>query len=147
MTDYLPQAEADFLFKMEKIKESDSQYNYPELGGRGISIPLSSQNRRESFLLDISRGRIALISKYQLRGRQTIVLARLDFNAPHRNPDDTEIGVPHLHLYKEGFADRWAFPIPEGMLKNPNNQAQSLHDFMDFCHIIDRPNIYMGLFI
>jgi hypothetical protein len=36
-----------------------------------------------------------------------VVLVRLDLGgAPHRNPFDEEIGVPHLHLYREGFGDK-----------------------------------------
>ena len=69
---------------------------------------------REEFLLDIRRARIDLAKgTYQNRGREVVILARLDFGgAPHRNPDGEEIGSPHIHLYREGFGDKWAFPIP-----------------------------------
>ncbi|KJU85379.1 prophage protein [Candidatus Magnetobacterium bavaricum] len=40
-----------------------------------------------------------------------IILLRLCFGGhPHRNPDDTEISSPHLHRYREGYADKWAYP-------------------------------------
>lgn len=74
--------------------------------------------------------KIVLKMKYQLRARQTIVLARLDFGAPHRNPDGKEIGVPHLHLYREGYGDKFAYPVPPGMLRNPNDPKTCLEDFM-----------------
>jgi hypothetical protein len=48
------------------------------------------------------------------------VLVRLDLGgAPHRNRDDEEIGVPHLHLYREGFGDKWATPLPSDRFRNP----------------------------
>ena len=74
------------------------------------------------------------------------MLVRLDFNSPHRNPDDSEIGVPHLHIYREGYADKWAYLVPEGMLKNSNDAWQVLQDFMGYCHIVEAPNIVRGLF-
>ena len=95
----LTQTEADALIAMEKRRSDDTEWNYPDLGGY-LTIPLVSADRRESFLLDLRRGRIDLSKgTYQNRGRQVVVLARLDFGgAPHRNPDGKEIGSPHLHL-------------------------------------------------
>jgi len=146
MTDSsLPQSDADTLMRMEKIRANDDVTAFPDLGGR-IELPLVSRDRRESFSLDINRKRIALTTGYQTRGRQTVVLARLDFAAPHRNPDGTEVGVPHLHLYREGFGDRWAYPVPAGVLSAPDNVQQVLQDFMTYCQIVEVPNITFGLF-
>lgn len=144
--DYLSQAEADALLQMEKYRVDDTRYPFPELGGN-IQIGLRSQDRRESFWLDIRRRRIALTTKYQTRGRQTLILARLDFNSPHRNPDGTEVGIPHLHLYREGFGDRWAVPVPPNMLRQPTDVWQTLLDFMHYCRIVEPPNITRGLFL
>ena len=76
-----------------------------------------------------------------------LVLARLDFNSPHRNPDHTEVGIPHLHLYQEGYGDKWAYDVPAGMLKNPLDAWQVLADFMAYCYIVEPPNITRGLFL
>jgi len=59
-------------------------------------------------------GRLLLTKgTYQNRARGVAILARLDFGgAPHRNPDDEEITCPHLHLYREGYGDRSAVPLP-----------------------------------
>lgn len=144
--DILNQEFADKLLKMDKVPEDENAiYEYPDLGGR-LSVPLISTNGRENFLLDINVKRISLKATYQTRGRQTLVLARLDFNSPHRNPDGTEVGVPHLHVYKEGYGDKWAIEIPEGLLSNPDSAWQNLIDFMKYCHIIEEPKINHGLF-
>lgn len=141
----LSQAEADALLGMEKFRVDNTVHAFPDLGGR-IQVSLRSQNQRESFSLDISRRNIALTTKYQIRGRQSVVLARLDFNSPHRNPDGTEIDIPHLHIYREGFGDKWAYQVPANMLKNPSDAWQVLLDFMSYCRVVELPNISRGLF-
>ena len=133
------------LLRMDKKPALPDAFQFPDLGGR-IEVPLVSRDERERFSLDINRKRIALTTGYQARGRQVTVLARLDFAAPHRNPDGTEIGVPHLHLYREGFGDKWAIEVPADMLSNPDDAWQVLHDFMTYCGVVERPNIVRGLF-
>lgn len=141
----LSQTDADALLHMDKVRINDDKIVFPDLGGR-IEIPLASSDHREAFSLDLNRKRISLKTGYQNRGRQTVILARLDFAAPHRNPDGTEVGIPHLHLYREGFGDKWAFPLPEGMLVAPEDARQVLRDFMTYCRIVNAPNIEFGLF-
>lgn len=143
----LTQAEADALIAMQKHRVDETPWDYPGLGG-AVSIPLVSRNRREQFLLDLRRGRIDLSKgTYQNRGRQVVVLVRLDFGgAPHRNPDGEEIGSPHLHVYREGFGDKWAMPVPTENFRGLNDPWQMLEDFMRYCNIITPPNIRRGLF-
>ncbi len=143
----LSQIEADSLIAMPKVRANDEESNFP-LAGESISVPLMSKDRREQFLLDISRGKIDLLrGKYQKRGRQVVVLVRLDFGgAPHRNPDGSEMPCPHLHLYREGYSDKWAVPLPEGKFLNLLDLWQTLDDFMKFCNIVEPPKIIKGLF-
>lgn len=148
MTDlYLTQAEADALIAMEKLRIDDQLWDYPGLGGT-LSIPLVSSDKRENFLLDMSRGRINLLrGKYQNRARQALVLVRLDFGGPpHRNPDGEEIASPHLHLYRQGYGDKWAEPVPQEVFANMEDLFKTLEDFMRFCNICEPPNIQRGLF-
>ncbi|HPL68001.1 MAG TPA: hypothetical protein PLG94_15825 [Smithellaceae bacterium] len=143
----LTQLEADALIEMEKLRVDDSLYDYPSLGG-SVTIPLISLDKREKFILDMSRGKIDLLKgTYQNRSRQVIILVRLDFGGrPHRNPDDQEIPSPHLHLYKEKYGDKWAIPVPSHHFPNVSDLWQLLHDFMKFCNITDPPLIKKGLF-
>lgn len=143
----LSQTEADVLIAMEKRRVDKNQWNYPAFGEQ-VTIPLVSTDGRETFLLDLHRARINLTKgTYQNRSRQVVVLVRLDFGgAPHRNPDGEEIGVPHLHLYREGFGDKWAFPVPSDRFSDVENSWQTLQDFMRFCHIVEPPIIQKGLF-
>lgn len=115
----LTQAEAEALIAMEKHRVDEQEYDYPALGG-SIAVPLVSSDKRESFVLDVSRGRIDLMKgTYQNRARQVVVLVRLDFGGPmHRNPDGVEMPCPHLHVYREGFGDKWAVPVPADRFTN-----------------------------
>lgn len=146
-TTELTQAEADALLALEKRRVDGTEWDYPDLGGR-VTVPLVSVDRREQFLLDLRRARIDLTKgTYQNRGRQVVILARLDFGgAPHRNPDGEEIGSPHLHLYREDFGDKWAFPVPDDRFADLSDPWQTLRDFMRFCNIVDPPLLRRGLF-
>lgn len=103
----LTQAETDALIRMEKHRINEQRYDFP-WRGKKLILPLQSPDKRETFFLDISRGRINLAkTTYQNRGRQVVALVRLDLaGAPHRNPDGSEIPCPHFHVYREGFGDK-----------------------------------------
>lgn len=143
----LTQAEADALIAMEKHSVDDDSHDFP-MGG-SLVIPLQSADKREQFLLDISTGRIDLSrGKFQNRARQVVVLVRLDFGgAPHRNPDGAEIPCPHLHLYKEGYGAKWAFPVPADKFRKISDLGGTLEDFIRFCNITLPPRIERGLFV
>ena len=143
----LPQADADALLAMEKQRVNDSVRKFPDRGGV-LVIPLTSVDLRENFLLDVRRGRVDIAKvTYQNRARSVVVLARLDLaGAPHRNPDLTEIATPHLHLYREGFGDKWAFPVVAADFPHPSDPWATLHDFMRYCKIVAPPKIQPGIF-
>jgi hypothetical protein len=109
----LTQEEADNLMAMEKRAADEKDWRFPPPGER-VAIPLTSLDRRESFVLDAARAQIKLAkATYQNRERAVIVLMRLDLDgSPHRNADGEEIPCPHLHIYREGYGDKWAIPAP-----------------------------------
>ena len=143
----LTQAEADALIALEKHRVNEERSDFP-MGGQSLVLPLQSPDRREQFLLDVSRGRIDLLKvKMQNRGRQVVVLVRLDLGgAPHRNPDGEEISVPHLHVYREGYGDKWALPVPADVFTSTNDAWRTLEEFLRFCNISQPPHIERGLF-
>lgn len=148
MTDIsLTQADADALLAMEKHRVDDTPYEYPAFGG-ALRISLQSPDKRETFMLDVTRNEIKLTKgTYQNRARGVVILARLDFGgASHRNPDDEEVQCPHLHIYREGFADRWAVPLPADRFADATDPWQLLQDFMEFVNITLAPDVRRGLF-
>jgi hypothetical protein len=144
----LTQVQADELLKLEKQRTTEEQWEFPQLGGH-IRIPLLSLDKREQFMLDVSRNQINLErGKYQHRARTCFVLVRLDFGGPpHRNPDDEEVPCPHIHLYREGYGDSWASAIDVSTFPNIGDVNLTLDDFMRYCNISKPPFIGRGLFV
>ncbi len=97
------------------------------LPGDSIDILVESIETKEKFIIDFSRKSIKLQkTTKQLRSREVIVLLRLDINAaPHKNPDNRELGNSHLHVYKVGFSDKYAIDIPMDKFSNINNLEQT----------------------
>ena len=100
-------------------------------------------------MLDVRRGRIDLAKvTHQNRARQVVILARLDLGGPpHRNPDGAEIPCPHLHIYREGFGDKWASILPSERFPDPSDLWRTLQDFIQFCNITDENVVERGLFV
>lgn len=147
MTLILTQQEADALLALEKYFVGAERFMFPGLGG-ALRIPLHSADRREEFSLDITRSRILLEKNtFQTRARKAVILARLDLGGPpHRNPDGEEIGCPHLHLYREGYGDKWATPLPNIFSSGIDDIMGLLDAFMDYCRVVGKPIIDRELF-
>ena len=142
----LTQAEADALLAVEKRRVNEETHPFTAMVGK-VEIPLQSVDGREQFLLDISRGRINLMKgTYQTRGRQTVILARLDFGgAPHRNPDGVEMPCPHLHRYREGYGDKWAVPLP-AEFGSTDGLWNLMNRFLEYCNVTEPPLFEQELF-
>lgn len=143
----LAQAEADALIAIEKHRVDDHQWLFSAPGER-LAIPLISPDKREHFMLDVNRGQIKLTkATYQNRARQAIILMRLDLDGPpRRNPDGSEIPCPHLHIYREGFGDKWAIPAPPSQYTVTLDLFSTFQAFMAHCNVTLPPNIQKGLF-
>lgn len=126
---------------------SECDWIFPA-AGQGIALPLISLDKRENFMLDVTRAQIKLTkATFQNRARQAIVLLRLDLDGPpHRNPDGTEIPCPHLHTYREGFGDKWAVPAPVERYPNPLDLPSTCEAFLQHCNITGPSKMQKGLF-
>jgi hypothetical protein len=143
----ITQAEADILIEMEKRFVDEKDWTFPAAGQR-LALPLTSLDKRENFMLDVTRARIKLTkATYQNRARQAIILMRLDLDGPpHRNPDGTEIPCPHFHVYREGFADKWATPAPVDRYSDTLDLFSTCEAFMQHCNITGPSKMQKGLF-
>lgn len=143
----LSQDEADELMAMEKRSVDEKEWSFPKPGDR-VAIPLTSVDKRESFMLDITRAQIKLSkATYQNRARGAVILIRLELEGPpHRNPDGGEVACPHLHIYREGFGDKWAVPAPADRYPNTRDLFSTFEEFMRQCNIVELPIIQQVLF-
>ena len=142
----LTQQEADALLALEKHYLDKERFTFPSPQDK-LSIPVYSIDKREKFILDITRsGALLTKNTFQTRARKVIPLVRLDIiGAPHRNPDGEEIACPHLHLYKEGYADQFAISMPD-IFGDVADTGNLLNKFMEYCKIVGKPPIDPGLF-
>ena len=141
MAAMLSQQHADALLtEAKEFCRSDVIELYP---GADYARTVRGLTSHEEFLLDIAvgkRGRLKV--KYQTRGRRVVVLARLDVNGPpHRNPDGVQVGRNHLHIYKEGYADKWAYPLSTYAQLDNTDFPAVLGWFMQHCRIGNAPPI------
>ena len=146
---------------MPKKRADEEVHNFPNRG-EALEIPIISQDGRECFLLDVYKGKIRLAKcTFQERYRDMFILVRLDVGgSPHPNPEVTsvpipyldpynglEIQCPHLHIYVEGFNDKWAIPAPIQSFPQTSDLCSTLDDFFRYCNIVEPPTIQRGLSI
>lgn len=137
----LTQVEADTLLAVRKWFPDGIVLSLRP--GRNEVYELESDAPAERFVLDTWRASIRLSKiRFQNRARSSIILARLDLGgAPHTNPDGERIECPHLHIFREGFEDKWAFPLDPPRFPAPDDLGRVFADFCAFCNIERLPDI------
>lgn len=131
----LEQGLADYLLNLPKHCEEKNLAEFPSTGGK-VELDLFSNDRREKFILTISQKNVVLYYTFQTRARNCYVLARLDYGAPHLNPDGTRIGSSHRHIYREEYGDRYAIELPKEIFSKKENPTQTFQDFLSFCKVV-----------
>ena len=141
----------DELIKMPKqIDGTKLEYDAPA-PGKTLEIKLmSSEDLSCKFKLSIYEGKhssqisIAVEpgrkTSMQTRHRtETLVRVDVDERAKHTNPDGTVIEGSHVHIAKEGYGDRIAYPIDAEeairVIGNDREIISIFESFREFCHI------------
>jgi hypothetical protein len=138
----LTQAEADQLMQTTKhFVRGPATISIPP--GVDDTYELAGPGDRETFFLDVWRGTLRLTKlRFQNRVRTVVVLARLDIaGAPHTNPDGQRLSGTHLHLFKEGYDDRWAYPVDPNTFTLVNDPGKTFQEFCAFCNIESPPPV------
>jgi hypothetical protein len=141
----LSQSEADILLSLEKRFVAAPTIRLAPGVDETHDLVGALDTHEEHFLLDIWCGTKRTTKlKYQTRGRKVFVLARIDIDgAPHTNPNGDRIDGTHIHLYREGYEDRWAWPLDPGQFSNVTDSQTLLADFCRLCHI-ERSYVVQG---
>ena len=143
----ITQTEFDYLMALQKV--FDDELMPLELGPPPIqwTRELSAANSHEKFLLDFRRGSLGF-GKYTLnkRYRQSVILLRYDNSGRHTNPDGTRFDGPHVHIFHEGYNDKFAFPVTD-IGVSPSDPIQIVLDrFLEVCNVIKVPTIIATLY-
>lgn len=115
---YLTQKEADDLIQMVKWIEQNELPVIIPLPGKINEYSALCALRKNKFTISLRRGSVAS-SKVTFQGRTSNnqVLLRIDIcgqNKKHMNPDGSIIAGSHIHIYKEGYGERYAEPFNPG---------------------------------
>jgi hypothetical protein len=113
----------------------------PPSGERG-SFEVVSLDETEQFLLDVNRTGTIKLTRCSFQERyavkEPLVRLDLDKSKPHRNPDDNVINGPHIHIYRTGYRDAWAYSLtefPDYEFSDIDDITQTFIEFCDFCNI------------
>lgn len=93
-----------------------------------------------NYIIDVARGRQKpKKATFQTRHNKTTILLRVDIEGPpHDNPDGEEIPCPHIHIYREGYDDKWAIHLDKEIKTNTSDLIQVLIDFFTYNNINNR---------
>lgn len=134
---------------MKVEKEFNDSSSPIQLGPAPIqwSRKLKAVSTSDTFLLDFYRGNFE-ISRYTVNHRyqQTIVLLRYDSGGRHTNPDGETFDGPHVHLFKEGFRDKFAYPVSKVGVEDSDNLETVFNKLMHFCNVRRIPSIKVPMF-
>lgn len=143
----ITQAEYDLL--MGQDKSFEDLITPIQLGPAPLQWvrQINSITSKEDFLLDFYRGSFEL-SKYTInkRYRQTVILLRYDNSGRHTNPDGVLFDGPHVHLYREGYNDKFAFPVSEVNVNHTDTMEEVFKKILHFCNIKQVPTIEVPMF-
>lgn len=143
---HLTQSEVEYLLNLIKELEKYEPIKFP-VKGQKLQIDVRSVDGTEKFIIDVNRSNINIKKcTYQTRYQRTTVLLRIDLEgSPHKNPDGELIPCPHIHIYREGFLDKWAYPLSSKIKTDPTDLVGVLRDFLEYNNIHRRPPImYQG---
>ena len=157
----LSQKEAQALFELPKFFFHEFKISFPGEGEK-LTLEFYSKNKRYVFQADIDRsGFIKPKLKFQNRYNKIFILRRLEIiGPPHKNPPDSlgfdflksyenlEIPCPHLHIYIEGFNDKWAISladVDELNITQEDTPFEIMTKFFNYCNI-ELPNFEVTLF-
>lgn len=158
---------ADHLFCLNKeIEEEIIVLPNPKEAVTIEAFPIESEYKSEKFFIDINRKYLQLSRKtFQKRARTSIVLRRIDFKGGHLNPELSQLPMDldptilelmkkyerkkftdetHLHIYIDGYGERWAFPIDEFSIISGTNLMEITREFLEYCNISPMPKIIQG---
>lgn len=138
----LTQEEANILISsLKQLLNEKTFITFPEAGGKLLLKCKDGNNN--NYIIDVQRGRIKPSKgTYQTRYNKSTIIIRVDIDGPpHDNPDGEEVPCPHIHVYREGYEDKWAFPLDREIITDPQDLIQVLIDYFTYNNISNRHEI------
>lgn len=141
---YLTEEEFKYLLALEKRFEDSEGLS---VGSGTWSRDILAVQTKDMFILDYRRASIEFKKfTFNKRYRNSIILLRYDALGRHTNPDGQTFEGAHVHIYKEGYNDKFAYPVGAiGLKEDQVNAEDILMQFLKYCNVNDVPNIQSSL--
>lgn len=131
--------EFDRIIAERKQFDNDNNIIILPIGGGKVNLIANFTESDEyiNIYLRSSKRNLEKLSQNSTYQDNTILI-RIDLEptAPHQNPDGQIIRESHIHVYKEGFGDKWATPLKD-ICDNINLKEEDLNNkhkiFEYFC--------------
>lgn len=139
----LTQQEFDALHSLKKYLDiPDNEIIWPTKGTK-LTLKCYSIDDKEQFEITITTSKIKVTkATFQQLYSDKTILFRIDMDGPrHLNPNGEFIECPHIHIYKEGAHDKWAYPL-QNFISIENQDLQGIFlAFLTYINIIKLPTI------
>lgn len=139
----LGKTEINTLLAIEKYLTDPKSVCIPEAGGTekfSLRYHLRELDHDDMHVSAYKGKKDPRKASYRLIYAGNIILIRVDLGdrSPHINPDGEIIPAmtPHIHIFREGFEDRTAYPLPSEF-KDSNDLIQSLKDFLSYAKVMN----------
>jgi hypothetical protein len=123
-----------------------NRLTHPSNGDK-LKLHLKNSLNQDNFELNISTHSIRIEkTNYHLQENRILPLLRLEvFATPHKNPNGEKISENHLHIYKEGFEDRWAYPV-DHILKHSRDRIIIFQSLLDTINLQSKLTVDKDIF-
>lgn len=145
----LTQAEADTLKAIEKYLLEPGRVKLPRpqtTNTYNLKYTLNSKNMQDMKVSAYRGKKNPDKVSYRLIYGDYFILLRIDTkdNTPHQNPDGTLIAPlqPHIHIYKEGYRDKYAYPLPKDF-SDAENIMTLFIEFLTYSTILNADKVQL----
>lgn len=138
----LTQEEADTLIALAKDLKSRSPIAFPPMRSSHQVEAQSSTIPPVDFVFDIQRKTLNPAKCTYNTRSSNVILIRVDIKGPpHGNPDGEEVPCPHIHIYREGYGDKWAYPLENHITTDTSDLVSVLISFLEYNNVTETPEI------
>ncbi|MDD6598784.1 hypothetical protein [Anaerovibrio sp.] len=140
----ITQEEADTLRTIEKYLANPQNIKIPKMRETRIYPAYHKCYNKRRDDLDVSAYRGGIDENkvsYRLIYKKSVLLIRIDTNdkTAHINPDKSFIPpmTPHIHVYREGYGDKFAYPLPAEFSSKGADIEKLFIEFLQYSNFIN----------
>lgn len=149
----ITQEEADTLRIIEKYLANPQDVKIPKMRETRIYPAYHKCYNRRRDDLDVSAYRGGIDENkvsYRLIYKKGILLIRIDTNdkTAHINPDNKSFippMTPHVHIYREGYGDKFAYPLPDEFSSKGADIEKLFIEFLQYSNFINIDELSLSI--